>query len=46
MPTGGSIMICTPCRVIELVRIKWVGVWHAWERDKGFGGEPDGRGPL
>jgi len=45
----GGIMICTPCKVIELVRMKWAGVWHAWERDKcvqGFGGEPEGKGPL
>ena len=45
----GSIMICTPCRVIELVRMKWVGVWHTWERQKcvqGFGGEPERKGPL
>lgn len=42
-------MIFTPCKVIELVRMKWAGMWHAWERDKraqGFGGESDGKGPL
>jgi hypothetical protein len=43
-------MICSPCRVIELVRVKWVGrVARMGERDKClqvFGGEPEGKGSL
>ena len=45
----GSIKICAPCKVIEIVRMKWIGAWHTWERDKhvrGFGDEPEGKGPL
>jgi hypothetical protein len=44
-----GIMICTPYKVIQLVRMKWAGVWHALARGKCvqcFVGEPEGNGQL